>query len=112
MKGYVGWNYLYSGGEDSSVRFDFKAPDTGPFDIRVAYQPHQNRGSHVPVTIATGSQTESLKIDMKQQPPLENGFISVGTFDLKKGEAVSVTISAKNAGGLAHADAVQILRVE
>ncbi len=53
-----------------------------------------------------------MTIDMQQQPPLDDGFVSLGTFDLKKGEAVSVTISAKNAGGLAHADAVQVLRVE
>ncbi|MFV1968337.1 MAG: FAD-dependent oxidoreductase, partial [Pirellulaceae bacterium] len=112
LQGYIGWNYLYSGGDDSSIQFDFKSPDTGRFDIRVAYRPHPNRGSRVPVTIRTFSQTESVTVDMKQEPPLENGFVSVGTLDLKKDEAVSVVISAKNAGGLAHADAVQVLRVD
>ena len=65
----------------------------------------------MPVAIETSSEMKSVNIDMKQPPPLENGFISVGTFQLEKDEPVSVVISAKNAGGLAHADAVQVLRV-
>jgi hypothetical protein len=112
LEGFVGWNYLYSGGDDSEIRFEFQAPETATFDIRIAYRPHENRGSQVPVTVRTARRAETVQVDMKRDPPLENGFISVGSFDLTKGESVSVVIAAKNAGGLAHADAVQVLRAD
>jgi hypothetical protein len=112
LKGFVGWNYLYSGGDDAEIRFEFQARQTGTCDIRIAYRPHQNRGSHVPVTIKTAGETKTVKIDMRQEPPLENGFISIGSYQLTKGESVSVVIAAKDAGGLAHADAVQVLRAD
>ena len=47
---------------------------------------------------------------MKQKPP-SDGFISLGQFDLSKGDLVSVVLATKNAGGVVHADAVQIVRV-
>jgi hypothetical protein len=49
---------------------------------------------------------------MKQDPPLEHGFVSLGQFDLQKGDTVSVELSTKDAGGFVHADAVQALRVD
>jgi hypothetical protein len=61
------------------------------------------------VTVKTAAGEKVTTIDMRKAPPLENGFISVGTYDLKQGETVTVTISAKNAGGFVHADAVQVL---
>jgi len=51
-------------------------------------------------------------LDMRNPAPLEDGFISLGEYSLKKGEPVSIIISTDDAGGNAHADAVQILAVE
>ncbi|MBD3673727.1 MAG: FAD-dependent oxidoreductase [Planctomycetaceae bacterium] len=113
LKGYVGYGYLYAGNNsNASVRFEFKAPATGDYEIRFAYGHHENRGSQVPVTIKTASGTVVKSLDMRQPAPLENGFISLGKYDLKKGEPVSVIVSSENAGGNAHADAIQVLPVE
>jgi len=112
LKGFVGWNYLYSSDQDAQIQFVFQAPDAGRFDIRAAYQPHQNRGSQVAVTVKTATESKTVKVNMTQEPPLENGFISLGVYDLEKDEAVVVVISAENAGGLAHADAVQVVRAD
>ena len=105
----MGQNYLYSSGE-AEIRFDFKAPASGRFEIRLAYQPHENRGSQVPVSVITSAAERELAINMKQPPPLKGGFISLGEFDLRENEPGSVTLSTRNAGGLVHADAVQIVR--
>ena len=48
-------------------------------------------------------------VNMKQSPPLKNGFISVGTIEVTKGQPIRVTISSKDAGGTTHADAVQLV---
>lgn len=110
LKGYVGYNYLYSSPhETAAVRYEFKAPRTGRHEIRVSYGQHENRGPRVPVTVRAGFGEQTTRIDMRQPPPLPNGFISLGAFELKQGESVSVTIAAKDAGGFAHADAVQVL---
>lgn len=110
LKGYVGYGYLYAGNNsNASVRFEFKAPATGKFEIRCAYGHHENRGSKVPVIVRSASGTNAMTFDMRKPAPLDNGFVSLGKYSLKKGEPVSVIISTENAGGNAHADAIQIL---
>jgi hypothetical protein len=42
---------------------------------------------------------------------LANGFLSLGTVSLDAGAACCVTISAEDAGGLATADAMQLIPV-
>ena len=111
LKGFVGHSYLYSTNSNASIRFEFEAPKDGRQDIRVAYLPHENRGTHVPVKVTVNGKTSEVSIDMSKPAPLKDNFISVGTFDLKKGAKCSVEISAAEAGGHAHADAVQIISV-
>ncbi len=112
LQGYFGWGYLYAGANSgASIRFEAKAPETRRFDIRLAYQPHENRGTKVPVSIQTGDKSAGREVNM-QEPPQENGFISLGQFDLKVGETISVVLTTENAGGNVHADAVQIVPVK
>ncbi len=111
LKGYVGWNYLYAS-KDASIRFEFKAPESGEFEIRLAYLPHENRASQAPVTVETAGGAKTLRIDMRKKPPLENSFVSLGRFKLKQGQAGAVVVSTQDAKGVVHADAVQIIRVD
>jgi hypothetical protein len=113
LKGYVGWGYLYAASDPGNrIRFRFEAPDSGVFDIRLAYGSHENRGTQVPVSVTTADGTKSRSINMREPAPLEHGFISLGRFELKKGEAVTVVVSGEEAGGTVHADAVQVVLVE
>lgn len=110
LKGYVGWNYLYaSPGSHAEIRFKVKASTEGKYEVRLAYLNHENRGKTVPVVVSHGSFRKQFAIDMTVAAPLENDFISLGAYELKKAEEVTVTISADGAGGHAHADAVQLL---
>jgi hypothetical protein len=113
LKGYIGRGYLYAQADSGAqIRFEAKAPCTGRFDIRIAYQPHRNRGSRVPVSVRTGGKTHRIKVNMKRPPQLQDRFASLGHFDLKKGDAISIVLETTQSGGYVHADAVQIVRVD
>jgi hypothetical protein len=111
LKGYVGYSYLYcSSGSDAEIRFEFKAPHTGRFDVRLAYQPHENRCKQVVAYVETKSAKDKYIVNMTKKPPLKNGFISLGEYEFTKGESAAVSISAKDSsGGFIHADAVQVI---
>lgn len=114
LKGYVGYGYLYAAsGSDAEIRFDFKAPASGRFDIRLAYQPHENRCKAAVVHVETQALKKKHAVNMTQKPPLKNGFISLGEYHLTKGEAATVFMLAKESpAGFLHADAVQVIAIE
>ena len=109
LKGYIGYSYLYASGDSgATARFEFTVPKNGKYDVGFAYQHHENRGSRVPVTFEQGAQSKTVKIDMRQAPP-KTGFYLLGTFELVAGEKAAVFVTAKDAGGNVHADAIQVL---
>ncbi|QDU59469.1 hypothetical protein Pan216_02970 [Planctomycetes bacterium Pan216] len=113
LKGYVGYNYLYSsGGSDASIQFDFVPKQSGLHEVRLAYLPHENRSSNAHVEVHAADGIKTVSVDMKKDPPLANGFISLGEHLFKKGQPVKVILSAKPSKGTVHADAVQILPLQ
>ena len=110
LPGYIGMNYLYSSGE-ATIRFDFKLPSAGKFDVRLAYLPHENRAKTAPVVLTFDSETKNHVINMTKKAPLANGFYSLGKINGKEGQFGSVTLSTDDANGILHADAIQIIAV-
>ena len=52
LKGYVGYGYLYAGGDSgATIWFPFQPKTAGLYEVRMAYQNHPNRGQRVPVTV-------------------------------------------------------------
>ena len=90
---------LYCCGTDKDMRAE----------IRFAYQPHETRGKSVPITITFGSTKKEVRINMKEKATIANAFVSLGEFDVKLGDTISVVQSTEKAGGFVHADAIQIL---
>ncbi|MDP6553234.1 MAG: FAD-dependent oxidoreductase [Pirellulaceae bacterium] len=110
LKGYVLYGYRYAGqGSKASIAFTFKAKQAGRYEIRLAYQPHENRGRTVGVSISGGGKERTVRIDMQAPPPLEHGFISLGYVELQAEQSSVVTLSTAGSGGNVHADAVQWL---
>ena len=106
LKGFVGYGYLYAPPDKGArIRFTTRLP-SGRYDVRLAYRPHPNRGTRVPVTVKTASFERKLTVDMQKKPPLENGFISLGQIAVTGDETCEVVISTENAAGIVHADAV------
>lgn len=110
LKGYVGYQYLYaSNNSGATVRFEFKPPADGQYEIRLAYQPHENRGTSVPVTVETPSGNQTVRVNMQEMPPIDRAFVSLGTYRLRGGVPAAVVVGTKDARGVVHADAVQFL---
>ncbi|PHR92763.1 MAG: NADH-dependent oxidoreductase [Blastopirellula sp.] len=111
LPGYIAYGYLYSSAKDAEVRFPVKVKEAGKYEIRYAYGNHPNRGETVSVTVKTASNTKELKINMKEVPPIDKTFISLGIFELQPDQVGHVILSTNGAGGNAHADAIQLLLV-
>ena len=110
LMGYVAYDYVYASPDSgATISFDWKADKNMEAEIRLAYQPHENRGKSVPVTIAIGSTKREVRVNMKEKAAIDNAFVSLGTFRVNAGDTVSITLSTEKAGGFVHADAVQIL---
>ncbi|MGZ0170703.1 MAG: FAD-dependent oxidoreductase [Planctomycetales bacterium] len=113
LKGFLAWGYSYAGASSKSkITWAFKAPGTGVFDIRIGYQPHENRSSRTKILVNANTKESTHVINMKVAAPLEHGFASLGEFKLTKGAPVSVTITSDGSDGNVHADGLQIVPVE
>ena len=109
LKGYFGWGYRYAAPDsNAAAEFSFKAPAAGKYVVRLAWLPHENRGSKVPVTVSVaGKVVERAKVNMQVAAPEKNSG-PVATVDLKEGDEVVVRVSTENAGGNVHIDAVHL----
>ncbi len=112
LKGYVGHGYVYSADPSSAITFTCKAPTAGRYEVRIAYRAHENRGKDVSVTVRAGEFEKTEAVNMQIEPPLKNGFLSLCTVALGKGESCSVVIRPSRHGEHACADAVQLVPVK
>ncbi len=113
LKGYIGYNYLHaSPNSGAQIRFEFKPPKAGQYEVRLAYLTHENRGTSVPVTVVSADKQHKIAVNMRVAAPLKNSFISLGTFRFDAQKQGAVIVSTADAGGTVHADAIQVLPVE
>ncbi len=117
VKGFVGTHYLYVSGVASAtgdaevpeVEYTFSIPQSGPYEVRVSYTPHENRSTHALVVIEDAAGAEKLMIDQQQPAPIEGAFVSLGTFEFENGKNAVVTISTRGVSGTVIADSVQLI---
>jgi hypothetical protein len=113
LKNYVGYGYRYAGGDSgASMQFTVKAPEKGRYRLRVVYSAHPNRGTRVPVRWSVGGDQQAARVDMRGEPQTELQTFELATVALQADEPVVVTILAEDAGGTAHADAIQLIPVQ
>ena len=90
---YVGPGYHHDsarGDGDSVAEFKAKLPKSGRYEVRLAYTPHSNRASNVPVTIQHADGNATVKVNQKLKPPVDGMFISLGTFRFDRTAVVKV----------------------
>ena len=110
--GYVGDSYIHDGNAgkgEKKVRFTVPIEKAGTYDVRMSYTPLANRASNVPVSVQSGGETHSVKINQKKNPPLEHGFISLGKHVYKAGDKAIIEISNAGTDGHVIVDAVQLV---
>lgn len=95
-----------TGKGEKSARFEATLP-RGRHEVRLFYSALGNRASNVPVTVHHAAGSATLKVNQRQEPPLEGLAVSLGMFEFDGRGAVEVS----NAGTDGHViiDAVQWL---
>jgi ribulose 1,5-bisphosphate synthetase/thiazole synthase len=109
LKPFVGEYYSYTSDRSASARFAFSVKESGRYEVRVAWQPHENRGKTVPVTVLGAEGGETFNLDQSKAAALPQGFHSLGKFKFNAGEEAAVIFRAEGAKGNVHIDCVQIL---
>ena len=113
LRGYVAHEYMYASPDSNAeMRFDFIIPESGEYEIRLAYLAHENRGSTVPISVEINGQTQTHSIDMRKSPPLQYNLYPIGQVALQKGQQGAVRVRTSGAGGYVHADAIVIVRLD
>lgn len=113
LKGYVDYGYRYAPADSGAAcTFTLRAPKAGKYEVRIAYQPHENRGKNVSVTVTSPNTSKTKHIDMTRKPPIQNGWIAIAVVNLKAGESCTVRLDTRGAKGLVHADAAQLIPVK
>ncbi len=113
LKGYVGYGYRYAGaGTDGAISFTLIAPQAGQYELRYANQPHDNRASNAVAIVKAGTVQKEVRLNLKEKPTIDDGWVSLGEYRLDKDAAVTVTLSAKQANGYIHADALWLVPQE
>lgn len=97
---------------DQSIRYEFTAPATGRFELRLAYSAYPNRATSVPVTVRAPGQTLHRQINEQLSPPIDGLFESLGMENLAAGDAIAVEISNAGTTGYVVVDSVQLLPVK
>ncbi|MGV3658948.1 MAG: FAD-dependent oxidoreductase [Prosthecobacter sp.] len=109
LKPYIGKHYSYGSDKGASARFAFSVKESGSYDVRIFFQPHENRGKSVSVTVLSADGEKALQVNQTKAPTLPQGAYSLGTFKFTAGEEAAVIFRTANAGGNVHLDAVQVL---
>lgn len=115
FKPYIGQGYMHDDRRadgKSSATFRFKAPETGKYDLRMAYSPHSTRAAQVPVEVFSGNFTTRVIVDQTQPLPEGAAFRSVGSVELSKDVETTLRISNEGTTGFVILDALQLVKTE
>jgi hypothetical protein len=93
----------------ATARFPFSVTRAGQYEVRVAWQPHENRAKSAGITVFSADGEKSLSIDQTKAPTGANGFQSLGKFRFDESKNFSVVFRVASSQGNVHIDAVQIV---
>ena len=107
---YIGRGYRYAGKDSKAeARFEFRIPEAGKYEVRMAWVGHENRASRASCTIErAGLAPIRLRVDQRKDAGNPQALHSLGQFEFPAGDA-AIILSNEGADGHIHADAVQIL---
>jgi mono/diheme cytochrome c family protein len=112
VKPYIGDGYVYDDVADKgscTITFDPELPETGRYEVRLAYTAHSNRSRSVPVTVFSAEGEKTVALNMQEAPAVEGRFVSLGEYRFEVGGQSFVIIDSADTEGHVVADAVQFL---
>lgn len=111
VEDYHGLGYIHdmnTGKGRKWARFPVRVDKAGHYEISLAYPPHPNRSSNVPVTIRHREGTTKRIIDQTKPSAGRVVSVSLGQFFFDRGQGQYVEISNANTTGYVVVDAVQV----
>jgi hypothetical protein len=90
-----------------SARFEAKLPESGTYEVRLAYSAAPNRAKNVPVKVEHAQGSDTVPVNQQQKPAVEKHFVSLGKFAFTKDKPAVVTVSNGGTKGYVAVDAVQ-----
>jgi hypothetical protein len=109
---YIDEGYLYddrSQGGEKTLTFTPVFSREGRYEVRLAYIPHDNRAEKVPVTILHCDGEKTVHVNMREAPPIDGRFVSLGTYRFDRNGQWFVLVSNTGTNGHISVDAVQFL---
>jgi len=109
LKPHVGKHYSYGRDAGASARFAFAVKQSGKYEVRAFWTPHENRAKTAPITVLSAEGEKKLTVNQTSDGGSKDGWHSLGTYQFNAGEEAAVIFRTENAGGNVHLDAVQVL---
>ncbi len=111
LKNYVGYSYLYAGGNSGAkATFNLTAKQAGKYKVQIFSQAHANRSTTSPVTVSALGDSKTRRVNQRVKSP--DDIITVDELTLAAGDAVTVTFGTEGADGNVHVDAVRLFKVK
>ena len=107
---YVGNVYRHDNNRGKGAlvaRFELKPKKPGRYEARLAYSPHANRATNVPVVIHHQQGQARVAVNQKKPPPIDGQFVVLGVFAF--GEAAAIEVRNEGTDGYVTVDAVQLV---
>jgi FAD-dependent oxidoreductase family protein len=107
---FVGGAYRYANGkEEATARYELAVPQSGKYELRLAWMGHENRSTKTACTLERpGQRPLKLRLNQRENSAEAQGFHSLGQFEFPAGTS-AVILSTEGADGFVHADAIQLL---
>ncbi len=86
-------------------------PESGQYEVRVAYSSDKSRASSVPIRVDAWKETKTVTLDQRKKPRIGGLFVPIGRFEFEKGGRANVIIEIDDADGFVILDAVQFIPV-
>ncbi len=117
FKPFIESGYVFAGENESktigdgksTATFRFKAPQSGEYQLSMAYSAHETRATNVPVIVVSGRRRNEFLIDQTQPLPQDKHFKFVGNVELEGGVETTITISNTQTAGFVIVDALQLI---
>ncbi|MCS7465738.1 FAD-dependent oxidoreductase [Stieleria sp. ICT_E10.1] len=96
---------------NSRATFEIKL-DAGTYDVQLAYPANKNRATNVPVQVTHADGSDSLTLNQRNKPAIEDAFRSLGRFRFDAAQPARVVIGNQLTDGYVIVDAVRFLPVK
>ena len=109
---YIGDGYLtdYNTGKgEKTVTFTPVIPQSGRYDVRLAYSYLGDRANNVKITILHADGEDTVYVDETQVPAVDGRFVSLGKYRFEKDGAGYVLISNEGTKKFVTVDALQLV---